>query len=163
MNVRFASTMVTLMRGSMRLMKRAQVAPPNPPPTTTTRAPAPCAMAGSGNKAAPAVAILRNSRRFVRLMIGLHSSILLRAVPGCGCFYLVFGKSFGDSLHHGRWKLSRLERLHGRDDVRGIAADQSRHGGVPPGRTRMTAGTGERAGRCFRQSRPRNLTAKPKS
>src|SRR5439155_22862362 len=108
MNVRFASTRVTLMRGSMRLMKRAQVAPPNPPPTTTTRAPAPCAMAGSGNKAAPA-AVLRNSRRLVRLIIGLHSLIFLRAVPGSDGFDFVVGKAFGDSLHHGRWNLSRLE------------------------------------------------------
>src|SRR5437016_14628495 len=97
MNVRFASTRVTLMRGSMRLMKRAQVAPPNPPPTTTTRAPAPCAMAGSGNKAALAVAVLRNSRRFVRLIIGLHSLIFLRAVPGSDGFDFVVGKAFGDS------------------------------------------------------------------
>src|SRR5260370_501798 len=136
-----------------------QVATPTPPPTTTTRAPAPCAMAGSGNKAAPAVAILRNSRRFVHLMIGLHSSILLRAVPGCDCFDLVFGKSFGDSLHHGRWKLSRLERLHGRDDVRGIAADQSWHGGVRRARTRMTAGTGGGPAPCIGQSGRRHITA----
>src|SRR5437588_6602077 len=76
MNVGFASTSVTVMRGSMRLMKRAHVAPPKPPPTTTTRPPAPWAMAGSGSIAAdaPAAADLRNSRRLVRLavMIGLR-------------------------------------------------------------------------------------------
>ena len=31
-----ASTSVTVVRGSMRLSVRAQVAPANPPPTTTT-------------------------------------------------------------------------------------------------------------------------------
>src|SRR6266516_1961018 len=73
-NVRFASTSVTVMRGSMRLMRRAQVAPPNPPPTTTTR-PA-CAMAGSGSNIAPAAAALTNSRRLVRsaVMVGLLQS-----------------------------------------------------------------------------------------
>src|SRR5205807_9310555 len=121
--------------------KRAQVAPPNPPPTTTTRAPAPCAMAGSGNKAAPAAAALRNSRRFVRVMSRLHSSIFLRAVPGRDGLDLVLGKALANSFHDRRGTLSRLERLHGRDDVRGIAADQSRHGGVRRGRGRMTAGT----------------------
>src|SRR5262245_45035971 len=72
-NDRFASTNVTGMRGSMRLMKRAQVAPPNPAPTTTTRPAAPCAMAGSGMSVAPAAAALRKSRRLVRVavMIGL--------------------------------------------------------------------------------------------
>src|SRR5437660_7924999 len=163
MNVRFASTRVTLMRGSMRLMKRAQVAPPNPPPTTTTRAPAPCAMAGSGSMAAPAAAALRNSRRFVRVMSRLHSSILLRAVPGRDGFDLVFGKALGYSFHDCRWTLSRLERLHGRDDVRGIAADESRHGRVRCGRARMTARTGGRAGRRIRQSSRRSMTGQDQS
>src|SRR3954463_9925347 len=74
-NVGLASTRVTAMRGSMRRMKRAHVAPPNPPPTTTTRPPAPWAMAGIGSTAAeaPATAVLRKSRRLVRcaVMIGL--------------------------------------------------------------------------------------------
>src|SRR6476646_4574251 len=74
-NVGLASTRVTAMRGSIRLMKRAHVAPPKPPPTTTTRPPVSCAIAGSGSAAAeaPATAVLRKSRRLVRcaVMIGL--------------------------------------------------------------------------------------------
>src|SRR5438094_3546470 len=103
MNVGFASTSVTVMRGSIRLMKRAQLAPPKPPPTTTTRPPAPCAMAGIGSIAAPAAAALRNSRRLVcfAVMIGLPSSIFLRAIPGGDGFHLVVGKTLGDAVHHG--------------------------------------------------------------
>ena len=47
--VGLASTSVTVMRGSMRLRKRAQVAPAKPPPTTTTRPPAPWPIAGIGS------------------------------------------------------------------------------------------------------------------
>ena len=59
------------MRGSIRRMKRAQVAPAKPPPTTTTRPPAPWAIAGSGSSAAdaPAAACLRKSRRLVCLFM----------------------------------------------------------------------------------------------
>src|ERR1700750_501909 len=106
MNVGFASTSVPVMRGSIRLMKRAQVAPAKPPPTTTTRPPAPWAMAGNGSMAlvAPAPATLRNSRRLVlfAIMIGLLSSIPLCAIPGRDGLDLVVGKTFGEQMHHRR-------------------------------------------------------------
>src|SRR6266481_6590978 len=104
MNVGLASTSVTVMRGSMRLMKRAQVAPPKPPPTTTTRPRAPWAMAGSGSSAAPAAADLRNSRRLVRFALMTASlSVLLGAIPGGDGFDLVFGKALGDPPPHCRY------------------------------------------------------------
>jgi hypothetical protein len=43
-NIGLASTSVTMSRVSMRLRKRAQVAPAKPPPMTTTRPAIPCAM-----------------------------------------------------------------------------------------------------------------------
>src|SRR5262245_46068269 len=82
MKVRFGSTSVTARRGSIRLMKRAQVAPPKPPPTTTTRPAAPCAKLGRATGrsiAAPAAAVLRNSRRF--LVMAEPPCSFLRAVP----------------------------------------------------------------------------------
>src|SRR5262245_51792146 len=154
-NVEFASTSVTVMRGSMRLMKRAQVAPAKPPPMTTAREPVPCAMAGSGSRAAvaPAAAVLRNSRRFFAVMIGLPSSILLRAVPGGDGFDLVVRETLGEEMHHGRRRLPRLERLHGSDDVRRVAADEPRHRGLDRSRRGMAAGTRQRAGRGIRRTR----------
>src|SRR5262245_7919968 len=154
-NVEFASTSVTVMRGSMRLMKRAQVAPAKPPPMTTARLPAPCAMAGSGSRAAvaPAAAVLRNSRRFFAVMIGLPSSILLRTVPGGDGFDLVVGEPLGEEMHHGRRLLPRLERLHGGDDVRGVAADEPRHRGLDRSRRGMATGAGQRAGRGIGRTR----------
>src|SRR3954470_23735946 len=154
--VGLASTSVTAMRGSMRRMKRAQVAPPNPPPTTTTRPPAPWAMAGSGSTAAeaPATAVLRKSRRLVRcaVMIGLPSSILLRAIPGSDGLDLVVGEALGDAAHHGRGKLSRLERLHRGDDVCRIAAVEPRDGRVRRPGCGVAAGAGEGAGRSIRRA-----------
>ena len=66
-NVRLASTSVTVRRGSIRFRNRAQVAPANPPPMTTTRPAAPCAIAGIGSSAhaAPAAVVLRNVRRLL--------------------------------------------------------------------------------------------------
>src|SRR5262245_27647098 len=127
-----ASTSVTVMRGSMRLMNRAQVVPAKPPPTTTTRPPAPCAMAGSGSIAAeaPAAARLRKSRRLSRSPLISPSSVLLCAIPGGDGFDLVVGESLGDTVHHRRRQLAGLERLHRGDEVGGITADQARHGGV---------------------------------
>src|SRR5712691_3095604 len=153
--VAFASTSVTAMRGSMRLMKRAQVAPPKPPPTTTTRPGAPCAIAGSGSMAAeaPAAAVLRKSRRLVCLvMIGLPCSILLRAVPGGDGLDLILGEPLGDAVHDGRGELPRLERQHRGGDVRGIAADEPRHRGVHFLRRRVAAGTGYGAGWSVRRA-----------
>src|ERR1700741_4209076 len=109
---------------------------------TTTRALEPWAMAGSGSRAAvaPAAAVLRNSRRFFALMIGLPSSILLRAVPGRDGFDLVVGETLGEEMHHRRRLLARLERLHRGDDVGRVAADQPRHRGLDRSRRRMAAG-----------------------
>src|SRR3954462_13391689 len=153
--VGLASTRVTAMRGSMRRMKRAHVAPPNPPPTTTTRPPTPWAMAGSGSTAAeaPATAVLRKSRRLVRcaVMIG-SSSILLRAIPGSDGLDLVVGEALGDPAHHGRGKLSRLERLHRGDNVRRIAAVEPRDGRVRRPGCGVAAGAGEGAGRGIRRA-----------
>src|SRR5262249_56204398 len=56
-------------------MRGRRSAPPKPPPTTTTRPPAPWATAGfaRATNVEAAAADLRNSRRFVRLvMIGLR-------------------------------------------------------------------------------------------
>src|SRR5262245_17688938 len=73
MNVRLGSTSVTLMRGSIRLRKRAQVVPAKPPPTTTARPPVPCAIAGSGSMAAEAAAVpLRKSRRVGCVLFIVH-------------------------------------------------------------------------------------------
>src|SRR5215470_19865341 len=153
MKVAFASTSVTAMRGSMRLMKRAQVAPPKPPPTTTTRPGAPCAIAGSGSMAAPAAAVLRKSRRLVCwVMIGLPCS-LLRAVSGGDGLDLVVGETLGDAVHDGRGQLPRFERQHRGGDVRRTAADQPRHRGVHFLCRRMAAGAGNRAGRSVRRAR----------
>src|SRR5262249_1000362 len=157
MNVGFASTSVTVMRGSMRLMKRAQVAPAKPPPMTAAREPVPGGIAGSGSRAAvaPAAAVLRNSRRFFAVMIGLPSSILLRAVPGGDGFDLVVRETLGEEMHHGRRRLPRLERLHGGDDVRRVAADEPRHRGLDRSRRGMAAGTRQRAGRGIGRTRRR--------
>src|SRR5262245_22229718 len=154
-NVEFASTSVTVMRGLMRLMKRAQVAPAKPPPMTTAREPVPCATAGSGSRAAvaPAAAVLRNSRRFFAVMIGLPSSVLLRAVPGRGGLDLVVGETLGEEMHHGRRLLPRLERLHGGDDVGGVAADEPRHRGLHRPPRGMAARARERAGRGIGRTR----------
>src|SRR5262245_61133377 len=148
-----ASTSVTVMRGSIRLMKRAQLAPAKPPPTTTTRPPAPCAMAGSGSIAAetPAAARLRNSRRLSRCPLMSASSVLLRAVPGGDGFDLVLGQSLGDAIHHGAWQLAGFERLHGGDQIGGIATDQPWHRGVHEPGGGMAAGAGCSAGRGIRQ------------
>src|SRR6516162_3954351 len=82
MNVRVTSNKVTLIRGSIRLRKRAQVVPAKPPPTTTTLPPAPWAMAGSGSNEAeaPAAATLRKSRR-----VGCALVIMVRLLPQSFC------------------------------------------------------------------------------
>src|SRR5580704_3413352 len=68
------STSVTVIRGSMRLMKRAQVVPANPPPTTTTRPAEPCDMAGIGSAAeATAAAVVSKSRRLMGFFMSLQS------------------------------------------------------------------------------------------
>src|SRR3954447_6136879 len=91
-----ASTSVTVRRGLNPLSVRATVAPAKPPPTTTTRPAAPCASAGSGNSAlaAPAAAVLRTSRRLLRVRV--IGSLLLRGVPGSDRLDLVVGKALGD-------------------------------------------------------------------
>src|SRR5262245_58407433 len=152
-NVEFASTSVTVMRGSMRLMKRAQVAPAKAPPMTTARPPAPCAMAGSGSRAAlaPAGAVLRSSRRFFAVLIARPSSSCVRAVPGGEGSDLVVGGSLGDAMQHGRRQLPRLRRLHRGGEGGGIAADEPRHRGLDRSRRGMAAGARERARRGIRR------------
>src|SRR5260370_36692311 len=107
--VGLASTNVTAMRGSIRLMKRAQVAPAKPPPTTTARPPVPWPMAGSGSiaAAAPAVARLRNSRRLLCIAL-MVVSVLLRPIPGPNGFDLVLRKTHRDAIHAGRNALPRF-------------------------------------------------------
>src|SRR5207248_11501837 len=101
-----ASASVTIMRASMRLMKRAQVAPAKPPPTTTTRTPPPCAMAGAAPAlAASAPALLRKSRR--------RMSVLLCRIPLGNGFDLLVRKTAGDAVHDGCRQRSRFEVLHG--------------------------------------------------
>src|SRR5438445_294868 len=73
------------------------------------------------------------------------SSVLLRAIPGGNGFDLVFRETLGDAVHHGGWTLSRLECLHGGDDVGRIAAGERRYRRVRRARWRMAAGAGERA------------------
>src|SRR5580658_2365440 len=99
--VRLASTRVTAMRGSSRLIARAQVAPAKPPPTTTTRPPPFCATAGIGRMTAvaPAAPTLRTSRRLnVPVMVGL---ILLRPIPVRNGSDFVVGEALGNAVHDG--------------------------------------------------------------
>jgi hypothetical protein len=57
----------------MRLMKRAQVVPANPPPTTTTRPAEPCDMAGIGSAAeATAAAVVSKSRRLMGFFMSVQ-------------------------------------------------------------------------------------------
>src|SRR5215470_14474872 len=110
------------MRGSIALTARAVEAPAKPPPTTTTRPAAGCATAGNGKSAVDAVAAadLMKSRRLFLVMI----SILLCGIPGRYGSYFVFGKAFGDAIHDGRWTLAGTKRLHGSDDLGGVASDK---------------------------------------
>jgi len=85
-NVAFASTSVTAMRGSAWRRARAQLAPAKPPPTTTTRAAAP-GRRWTGKGAAEAVAATRASKTRG------GSTSLLRGVPGGDRLDLLVGEA----------------------------------------------------------------------
>src|SRR5579859_7186046 len=106
--IAFGSTRVTLSRGSVRLRKRAAVAPAKPPPTTTMRGGAPWATNGRGNSEAPAPAIAVTICRRLRRGRVMAASAL-RAVPGRNGLQLVIREALGDAIHHGRRSLAAAE------------------------------------------------------
>src|SRR5262245_10129308 len=137
-NVAFASTSVTAIRGSACRRARAQLAPAKPPPTTTTRGPAPCARAGIGRSAAEAATpSWRNRRRSI-----FFTSSLLRRVPGGDRLDLRVGEPLGDPVHHRAGARAGPELLHGPDDGGLIHAGEPRHGRRHTGRGGMTSRAG---------------------
>src|SRR5215470_9820253 len=150
MNVRLASTSVTLMRASSPLSARAQLAPANPPPITTTRPAAPWASAGIGNRAAAAAADVMTSRRVsgrTKRLVCVMTSLLLCREVGRDGLGLVVVETFGDAIHHGRGPLAGAELGHGGRDLRGVTSVKTRHRGRNSRVRRMAAAAGRRAGR----------------
>ena len=105
------STSVTVIRGSMRLMKRAQVVPANPPPTTTTRPAEPCDMAGNRQRSRS------NSRRGGEQIAPADGifhvpSVFPGGVPIRNCFDLRACETFSYTIHHSPAHLAGLERTY---------------------------------------------------